>query len=257
MADNEERTASYEIVYTDSDGQQLKLADLVDYDGVVHWLLVGGPEVPQEAHAMHDEGREAGAQGDYTRAHELLYQAQRLVPDWPYPLYDKAWTYALEGQLEAAEETYARVNEMVPRGFMTALAAEDILRRENRGDVPEGTFLTYTGLDWMPEERRQLAAQELIEHATTSPQVWLLAASREENPERRLELAQRGLDLRPDPDTRGHLHLVRARALLDLGLESEAVAQLHEILTDPYLTYSVEAEATLILSALGEPPEGR
>jgi Flp pilus assembly protein TadD len=47
----------------------------------------------KEAQTLHENGREAAARGDYAPALALLTKAAVLAPDWPYPVYDRAFTY--------------------------------------------------------------------------------------------------------------------------------------------------------------------
>src|SRR5947208_1350326 len=56
--------------------------------------------------------RALGSRGDYERAFELFDQAQALAPDWPYPSYDKAYSYLLQGDPARAEALYAEVDRM-------------------------------------------------------------------------------------------------------------------------------------------------
>ena len=56
-----------------------------------------------------EKGRIAGQTEDFQRALELFDRAHRLAPDWPFPLYDAAYTHLLQGDAQAAEEGYRRV----------------------------------------------------------------------------------------------------------------------------------------------------
>ena len=58
-----------------------------------------------------------------------------LAPDWPYPVYDAAFTYLLQGDSLKAEERYAEVDRMAPRGFFTAKTSLDCLRRDRKSVV--------------------------------------------------------------------------------------------------------------------------
>ncbi len=48
--------------------------------------------VPEAAKSLHQKGREAGGRGNYAEALTLLTKAAELAPDWPYPIYDRAFT---------------------------------------------------------------------------------------------------------------------------------------------------------------------
>ena len=104
--------------------------------GKVRWEVIGSDSIPAEASRLHGQAREAGGRGDYKRALSLLEQAHRLAPEWPYPVYDAAFTYLLQGDSTKAEEHYAEVDRLAPRGFFTAKTSLDCLRREHAGVVP-------------------------------------------------------------------------------------------------------------------------
>src|SRR5262249_36254327 len=100
-------------------------------------------KVPEKAQELHRQGREAGGSGDYDKALALFTQARQLAPNWPYTVYDAAFTYLLKGEAGKAEELYAVVDHMAPRGFFTAKTALDCLRREKAGDLEPGSYKLY------------------------------------------------------------------------------------------------------------------
>lgn len=110
----------HRLVFTDATGRELTTDDLAGFDGQVRWEVIGADAVPPEAAHLHRQARQAGEIGDYDRALRLLEQAHRLAPDWPYPLYDTAFTHLLGDDAVQAERYYAWVDRLAPRGFFTA-----------------------------------------------------------------------------------------------------------------------------------------
>jgi hypothetical protein len=71
----------------------------------------------------------------------LLTEAANLDPAWPYPIYDRAFTHLLKGEIDEALRDYERTVELSPRGFYVAAQAIDMLRHEATGELPEGLFV--------------------------------------------------------------------------------------------------------------------
>src|SRR5689334_19402334 len=97
------------IVFRDAAGRELTRDDLHGLSSTGRWELIGAESVPAEASRLHIQAREAGGRGDYPQALNLLEEAHRLAPDWPYPVYDTAFTYLLQGDSAKAEKQYAEV----------------------------------------------------------------------------------------------------------------------------------------------------
>src|ERR1019366_8272650 len=85
------------------------------------------------AESLHQRARLAGESGDYRKAITLLEQACNLAPEWPYPVYDMAFTYLLMKDTENARKYYRKTVDLSPRGFFSAITAIDTLDREKRG----------------------------------------------------------------------------------------------------------------------------
>ncbi len=81
------------LIYRDKNGRELTEADLANATGEVNWSIIWNHNVSQKALELHRQARQAGSSGDYTKALELLAQASKEAPEWPYPLYDAAFTY--------------------------------------------------------------------------------------------------------------------------------------------------------------------
>jgi tetratricopeptide (TPR) repeat protein len=101
-------------------------------------------DVSEEAKSLHQQARQEGGKGNYENALSLLEQASRLAPQWPYPVYDMAFTLLLLRDFEGAREYYTKTLALSPRGFITAITALDTLDKEHRGELPSGTYLTPT-----------------------------------------------------------------------------------------------------------------
>ena len=118
---------THRLIYRDKNGRELTEADLASATGVLNlrygpaynWSIIGSHNVSQKALELQNQDRRAGGSGDYKKALELLAQASKEAPEWPYPLYDAAYTYLLMGQPNEALESYEVVNKMAPRGFFT------------------------------------------------------------------------------------------------------------------------------------------
>ena len=92
------------IVFRGADGRTLTMDELRGLTGNVRYEIVGKIDVSAEAESLHEQGRQAGGSGDYRKAITFLEQACKLAPQWPYPVYDMAFTYLLmkEGLPRAA-----------------------------------------------------------------------------------------------------------------------------------------------------------
>jgi len=55
------------LIFRGADGRELKAEDLDGATGKVKWEVVGAGAVPQEAHALHDQGRAAGSKSDWAK----------------------------------------------------------------------------------------------------------------------------------------------------------------------------------------------
>src|SRR5690349_11614061 len=70
-------------------------------------LLKRGTDIPPEAVAMHEQGRKAEAAGDWNKALALFEQASNLASNWPYAVYDMAYTFLLMRDFDKARAYYA------------------------------------------------------------------------------------------------------------------------------------------------------
>lgn len=241
------------IVFRGADGRSITLEDLKAVgDGTFRYEVLGAADVLAEARALHQRGREAGARGEFRMAITLLTSASELAPQWPYPVYDRAYTYTLMLDFEAARGDYQKTVALAPRGFFTAITALDILTRERDGEFPPGTYLAYLSLEWGHGRSERVAmARHLIERFPRFAPGWKELAAYAEQDSERLAAIENGLASEPDAETRGTLLINKAIVLNLQGKHDEAVRLLGELALDPQSTLGTEqlAKATLALVA--------
>lgn len=238
------------IVFRSEDGRTLTLDDLRGYNGSIRYEIIGSNVVPAEARALHQRAREAGGQGEYQRAIDLLSRASELAPQWPYPIYDKAYTYLLMGDFNAARAYYERTLELAPRGFFTAITAFDVLTREQNGEFEPGIYLTYLSLEWMdnPVQKEQILRQ-LVERFPTFAPAWKDLANLTDDDADRLAAIENGLAAQPDAETHGILLINKAMALNSQGEYEASIQVLGELALDPTATLATEhlAKSTMAM----------
>ena len=208
----------------------------------------GNAMVPDAAKTLHEKGREAGQRGDLSEALALFTKAAELAPQWPYPVYDRAFTQLQARNTAAALADYRRTLELSPRGFFTAHVAVDALRREQEGELPAGFYLAYSMLQFMPDGQRRPIIAQLVEKFPGFAPAWLDFAKFASAPAERLERLEAGLRARPDPETKGMLRLNQALTLHDLGQDPEATLIIGELAADPNSPPAVEAWAKALLA---------
>lgn len=247
-ASSEEKPMNTRLLFKDAAGRELTMKDLEGVSGRVRWEVIGGDAIPREAARLHEEARTAGGRGEYARAIELLERAHRLAPDWPYPVYDAAYTYLLRDDAVKAEERYAEVDRMAPRGFFTAKTSLDCLRRERAGSLPAGFCKAFATLEWMEDKGRKRALLEgIVAKFPAFPPAWKELSNLLVDEEARLQAIGRGLEHDPDGETKGMLLINKALILERRGDRDGAVKILGELALDPQSTLGTEmlAKATL------------
>ena len=236
------------LLFTDAAGRTLTTRDLEDATGRVQWAVIGGDSVPAEARQSHEKARIAGTKGDYRRALELLERARAHAPGWPQPVYDAAVTHLLQGHAVTAEELYAEVDRLAPRGFFTCKTTLDCLRRERIGALPAGFSRAFVTLEWLDDRPKKKAIlEDIVQRYPAFPPAWKELAPLVEDPDARWRAITKGLEGSPDGETRGVLLINKAVILLWRGKRQEAVRILGELALDPGSTLAGEtlAKATL------------
>jgi tetratricopeptide (TPR) repeat protein len=240
-------------IYRDASGRELTTDDL--------WKSWERPRasspVPPQALELHEQGRKAGAQGDFQEALTLLARAAELVADWAYPTYDMAFTYLLMEDVAKAEEFYAVVDRMEPRGFFTCKTFLDSLRRERAGALPQNFCKAFFLLESVPMHRPQKreTLQSIAEKFPHFPPAWKELAALLDDPDEQLSAIERGLDLDPDRETHGMLILNKAIILSRRTEQDQAVSLLAALALDRQATLSTEMLAKLTLRQILRIPD--
>ena len=240
-----------QIVFRDSAGRELRLDDIQGTTGLVQFEILGSANIPEQAERLHQAGRRAGAEGDYVNALALFAQSAAVAPDWPYPLYDAAFTYLLMGDFAAALDYYRQTVALAPRGFFTALTAVDALEREEADMLPVGTFFAYTQLERIQDrDVKEARVRGLLASAPAfAPALKDLALLLDDDQARQNALEQ-GLAADPDPETRGILLINRAIMLFNQGARDEAIAILGSLALDPASSTGSAEQAKAALALL-------
>ena len=180
-------------------------------------------EIPPEAMKLHEEARAAGQSGDLQNSIALLEEAHELAPDWPYPLYDLAFTYLLRQDFKSALKYYRATDEIDPAGFFTAKTAIWSLEKEESGEFVSGLYLAYVQLEWVDnlEEKLDLSRKIVARFPTFAP-AWKEISVHLKTDEERLETIEHALTLNPDPETLGVLLLNQALIYQRKGETSRA-----------------------------------
>jgi tetratricopeptide (TPR) repeat protein len=207
--------------------------------------------VPDLAKQLHEQGRAAGARGHYDEAIALLGQAHAAAPDWPYPVYDMAFTYLLQDRTADAAELYAEVDRLAPRGFYTCKTSLHTLRRELAGELPPGFSRSFATLEWMrdPAQKRAVLTGITETFPSYGP-AWKELASVLTDRDERLRAIERGLTTNLDADTKGMLILNKAGLLAARGDTTEAIALLRDLAADPQATVGAVPLAKALLTQL-------
>jgi len=240
------------VVFRSADGRTLTAEELRGVTGNFRYEILPGTDVPPKANELHQQGRQAGGRGEYDKAVSLLLQAAELAPDWPYPVYDLAFTYLMTGDFDSATRWYRKTIKLSPRGFFTAITAVDALEREEQGDLPRGTYRACVSLEWIsnPAEKAE-AVRRFVERVPHFAPAWKELAMVLEDEDARANAIEKGLAANPDPETRGILLINKALAANKQGKRDDAIEMLGELALDPESTYGTEhlAKATLAMIA--------
>jgi hypothetical protein len=139
---------------------------------------------------------------------------------------------------------------MSPRGFFTAKASLDCLRRERAGTLPPGFCMAFATLEFMEKAKKKAMLEQIVEKFPSFPVAWKELSNLLDDRAARLEAIARGLEHDPDPDTRGMLLINKALILDGQGNHDEAVAILGALALDPESTLATEALAKAMLAKL-------
>lgn len=236
------------VIFRDSQGRTLSLDDLRGVSGTFSYEVIGNSAVPAEAAELHRQARRAGAAGDYKNAIELLERAAKSAPNWPYPVYDRAFTHLLMDDVENARKYYRRTVELSPRGFFTAITAADTLDRESNGELPAGTYHAYLALEWLDDSvKKKEIVRQLVERIPNFAPVWKDFALQTDDDAKIAAALEKGPAARPDAETKAILLINQALLFERRGDHDRAIQILGNLGLDPNSTFAAEhlAKATL------------
>jgi tetratricopeptide (TPR) repeat protein len=234
------------VEYTKANGETT--SDIHDVnDGKVGYKVLGGATVPAEAQRLHNAARAKGEAGDYESALALLRQAAKVAPDWPYPYYDMAFTYLLQGDQTNAFSFYKETDRREPKGFFTTKTALWTLEREEKGIFPRGTYLAYVSLEWSEPKKRATIIGQMITNLPAFAPAWKEQALLVADKERRSELFDKALSLEPDPETYGICMLNKAAILENEGKTAQARQMVEKLIQDDASTIGTKALAQDVL----------
>jgi tetratricopeptide (TPR) repeat protein len=229
------------VEFTRANGE--KVSDLRKVDGGrVDYQVLGGEPVPAEAQRLHNDARKKGEAGDYQSALALLRQATKVAPDWPYPYYDMAFTYLLQGDQSNAFWYYKETDRREPKGFFTTKTALWTLEREEKGIFPKGTYLAYVSLEWTEPKKRGEMIGQMITNLPVFAPAWKERALLVEDKESSAWF-DKALSLEPDLETYGICMLNKAAILEHEGKTSEAMQMVEKLLQDDTSTIGTKAVA--------------
>jgi tetratricopeptide (TPR) repeat protein len=237
-------------------GEPVAFDEFAQLEGRFTWEVRGGGPIPPEAERLHQQGRDAGARGDYDAALSLLTQAAELAPSWGYPVYDRAFTHLLREDFTSALRDYRRTLELSPDGFFTADVAVDTLTRETEGELPPGLYAAFAALEYMPKEQRRDIAAQLIERFPSFAPGWAEHSNHVADAHQRLDAIERGLQARPDRQTRAKLLVLKALTLSSRGDDDAALAILHRLKSESTPGVGAAALAELVLARLSSKKSG-
>ena len=241
------------VVFRGADGRTLTMDELRGLTGTFPYEIVGKSNVSAEAESLHRQGRQAGGAGDYKKAISLLEQASNQAPQWPYPVYDMAYTYLLMQDADNARKCYRKTVALAPRGFFTAITAIDTLDREKKGDLPPGTYLKYVSLESTEDaDTRAGIVHQLVRGVPSFAPGWKELATLSEDDADRLAAIERGLAANPDGETKGILQINKALILNRKGEHEGAVRLLGELALDPASTSATERLAKFSLANIAK-----
>jgi len=224
------------------------MEDLRGATGTFRYEIIGIRNVPPAARSLHEKAREAGGQGDYKKCLEFLNKASALAPGWPYPVYDRAYTYLLMRDYDSARRDYQETVRLSPRGFFTAITAVDTLEKEKIVELPIGTYLAYVSLEWIQDSvQKEKAVRQLVKDLPQLAPGWKELATLVDDKERLLTI-EKGLAAGPNSETKGILQINKALLLNRSGDHDGAIRLLGELALDPNSSGDTEQMAKASLA---------
>ncbi|WP_298514784.1 tetratricopeptide repeat protein [uncultured Kordia sp.] len=240
------------IEFTDDKGNKISKEELANSTGTFNYEIYGIEGVSDAAKSLHRQARQLGQTGDYKNAIEKLNQATKAAPNWPYPLYDLAYTYLLQDDHENALKYYELTDKIAPKGFYTSKTALHTLQLEHQGALQKGLYKSYLTLEWIenPAEKKEML-KLLVDKFPSFAPGWKDYSNFLEGKER-LNAIEKGLEQNPDSETKGILLINKALVLNEKGNFKEASTLLTDVIFDTNSTFGNIEMAKFVLNNISE-----
>ena len=250
---NGQNESDNQLIFKDDNGNQISMSDLEGVTGNYNWEIKDDINIPEEANKLHQEARQHGGKGEYDLGIEKLQKANKIAPNWAYPIYDLAYTYLLKQDFPNALKYYEMTDKMKPRGFFTTKTAHWSLKKEKEGEFQEGLYLAYMQIEWMntDEEKLQIA-KAIVDKIPKYAPAWKIIAQKANDNEERLIAAEKGLNSNPDIDTKEILLINKALVKNIQGKKEEAKNILGELIFNKESTFGNIELAKYALSTIAK-----
>ncbi|MFW9779521.1 MAG: hypothetical protein ACFFE8_11755 [Candidatus Heimdallarchaeota archaeon] len=149
--------------------------------------------------------------------------------------------------------TYEKVDDLAPKGFFTSKVALFTLKKEKKGELPQGTYLAYLQLEWIhdPEQKKEKVIS-LLKYLPDYPPAWKELSSMLKDVSERKKAIENGLNNNPDPETKGILLINKALILNMENKNQEAVKILGELILNSNSTLAAVELAKFALRPITE-----
>ena len=239
------------IIFKDDKGNQLTFSDLEGATGTYNYEIMDDKKISKNAIRLHQEARQHGGNGEYDSAIQKLLSANRLAPNWAYPIYDLAYTYLLQNDFENSLKYYEMTDRMEPKGFFTSKTAYWALKKESEGKFQSGLYLAFMQIEWLnsDEEKLKIARAIINKYPDYAP-AWKVIAGKAQTHSERLDAIKNGLNSDPDLETLGIL-LINKALIEDVNGNTEAATKiLGDLIFDEKTTFANIEIAKLVMSSI-------
>ncbi|MEL6562723.1 MAG: hypothetical protein AAFQ94_31430 [Bacteroidota bacterium] len=224
------------LAFTDSVGNRITKEELSKSNGSFNYTIIGAGNISQEAIVAHEEGRRYASAGDYDRAFAKFSEAIQHSPEWPYPVYDLAYSYLLQDDYVNALKYYKLTDSLAPKGFFTSKVALYTLTGEKMGKFKPGLYKMYVSLEsLLSDTEREEMTKVLVSTFPDFAPGWKEYANFLAG-EQRLAAIETGLKLDCDVQTSGTLLINKALFLANEEKKSEAKEILTDVIFNPEST---------------------